>query len=162
MTDQLVRTQVLRLYRINRATMNPSQAMAATRCAFADSIARDICYRESTISSHDQRAWEYADMLCDMIAARCGRGLYAGRYWSIGVLTPTPGMFRLEVYIGGGQMVVQHCRSLACAIRRGLSLLRHSPGRSFTVTDRRGRVYVEQATELSTMGELFDRAKVSR
>lgn len=162
MTDQLVRTQVLRLYRIHRATMTPSQAMAATRCAFADSMARDICYRESTISSHDQRAWEYADMLADMIAARCGRGLYAGQFWSIGRLAVYPGMFRLSVTFPDGNAVVMHCRSAACAIKRGMAFLSHYSGRSFTVTDRRGRVYVDKATELSTLGELYEHARASR
>jgi hypothetical protein len=162
MTEQRIRTQVLKLYRVHRATMNPQQAIAATRCAFADQMARDIAYHDNEVSSHDVRAWQYADMLDDLIQARQGRGLYAGQFWRSGQLGYGSGLYAVQVYSDFGSGSYTWCRSLACAIRRGMSAMRGNPGWSFTVTDRRGRVYVDRATELSTMGELFTRATVTR
>ena len=162
MNDTQVHTLVLGIYRQYRATRAPLTAMMDTCAVFAEHIARDTILRDRDANPYDRQAWLYADQLAYLILARRGRDGLAGRYWQTGVQHPAQGAFLLYVTCEAGTTPPMGCAKLACAIRRGMAHVRDMPGWHFTVTDRRGRVYIDQATELSTMGELFDRAKAVR
>ncbi len=162
MTDQAISTMVHRLYRIRRQTLNPLAAMVETRAVFAECIARDTILRDRDANPYDRQAWLYADQLVDLIVARRGRDGMAGRYWQTGVQHPTRGTFLLYAADLRSEGLIGGCAKLACTIRHGMSYIQGLPGGRFTVKDRRGRVYVKDVTELSTMGELFDQAKAVR
>lgn len=162
MTDTAVSQVVYRLYRLHRKTNSPLAAMHQVRGAFAEAIARDAIMRDRDPNPFDRQSWLYADQLVDIIMARRGRPSFAGRYWATGVQHHERGCYRVLVDFPNGRSVGPFCRTLACAIRRGMNLIGYYSGQSFTVTDRRGRVYIDNATELSTMGELFDQARTVR